>query len=201
MRERGILFSAPMVCALLAGTKTQTRRIMKDAPGGHPNDDGYWGTILRRCRYGVVGDRLWVRETWRAFEDPDSGYDYIRFRADDRCVLIPETKAAGDFVVGKFDRWHPAIHMPRWASRITLEVSDVRVQRLHDITEEDARAEGIIEWVSDDGARKHYGLSDADVWETTARGAYRRLWGDINGANSWGRNPFVWAISFRRVQT
>lgn len=89
--------------------------------------------------------------------------------------------------------------MPRWASRITLEITDVRVQRVQDISQADARAEGIIEWKGERHNVSHFGVTVADVWERTAKDAYARIWDDINGAGSWAANPWVWALAFRRV--
>lgn len=196
MRERPILFSGPLVRALLAGTKTQTRRLMKPQPeeGAHMAPEmgaalheDHWGNPIaaHACPYGKVGDRLWVRETWgfdsqvRADFKPALGrYDLsgmdlrerIVFRADESGREVP--------------RWRPAIHMPRWASRITLEVTEVRSQRLQDISEEDAKAEGIT-------GPYHY---------SSARAAFECVWDTINGKRaSWESNPFVWAISFRRI--
>lgn len=205
-KERPILFSAPMVRALLQGRKTQTRRAVKlpkalVALGGDLNaastfrDPGFGdgeylhvalndGSVQRvRCPYAdTLGDRLWVREAWAhdaetleqcraAHEDALSGLTYgPYYRATD---VAPETL-----------RWRPSIHMPRWASRITLEVTNVRVERLQDISEADAEAEG------------------ADPIKTkvpTARDAYRYLWDDINGAGGWDANPWVWVVSFRRI--
>ena len=146
-KERPIIFSGPMIRAILEGRKTQTRRIVK------PN------CLSKLSPYGRTGDRLWVRETWG--HNPE-GPGYV-YRSD------------GDFDM-KFhgDRWRPSIHMPRWASRITLEVTGVRVERLQDINEEDALAEGV----------EH---------------AFRSLWESINGPGSWDANPWVWVVEFRRV--
>ena len=162
MADRPILFSAPMVRALLAGTKTQTRRVCKlDVRSGMPEPE--LASLLRCCPYGVPGDRLWVRETWAPLT---VGYAY---RADPVWNAPPA------------DRWHPSIHMPRAASRITLEVTGVRVERLQDISEADVIAEGCPRQML-------YGT-----------GWYRDLWLKINGTGSWGANPWVWVIEFRLV--
>jgi hypothetical protein len=239
MKERPILFSAPMVRAILAGVKTQTRRVVKPHPTGI---DGFpdakvseaWraGFIDVECPYGVPGDHLWVRETWCKYdrfgsesstELPDSslspalwGYwrKQIAYRADgEPDVVNPRT-------------WKPSIFMFRWASRIALEVVDLRVQRLQGISEADAVAEGINVYgvtpveiltamIAGMGpiARHAFlktsiaiALSLADVMmgkrTLTNRDAYAILWDRINGKRkgcAWSDNPWVWAVSFRRV--
>jgi hypothetical protein len=176
MRERPILFSAPMVRALLAGTKTQTRRIVK---GGIPFDDDF---EIVASPYGDPGDRLWVREShWWFKDEPDNSCGYYPPKLTREDV---EYRADGDD--GR-KVWRPSIHMPRWASRITLEVTGVRVERLQDISEADARAEGV----------------EPNAFERTADNygsvLYRRLWESINGPGSWDANPWVWVVEFRRI--
>lgn len=219
MRERPILFSGPMVRALLDGRKTQTRRVMKQAVGpslsvGIDDEtavaelswlygDGPGHEVHERiqkvpCPYGAPGDRLWVRETCRAEELPD-GLDGVRYSADRAFVAIPGSAA---------DRWIglnayrgqkgavvPAIHMPRWASRITLEVTGVRLERLQRITEEDAEAEGTAPaWIdADDNETVHAAA------KPTYRQGFARLWRDINGAESWSANPWVWVVEFKVI--
>jgi hypothetical protein len=203
--DRPILFSAPMVRALLAGTKTQTRRIVKPQPSLSSTEaflglDGIWrfshptarGPVSHeaddvRCPYGQPGDRLWVRETHYIIGEVGE----VFYRATNDSSLSPPLQWHG--------RWKPSIHMPRAASRITLEVTGVRVERLQDISEEDAQAEGLIPlsdgsdrtWTVDGTARSEY---------ETAREAYRHLWEDINGFGSWDSNPWVWAVEFKRLQ-
>jgi hypothetical protein len=227
---RPILFSAPMVRALLAGTKTQTRRIVKPQPpeGQHIGECpysrtwwAYWnGTPAapRGCTcavapapYGWNGDLLWAREAWRVHER-FSDVARIRYQASERQSW---TEQHEDFPValsqGLKDKpgYRPSIHMPRWASRITLAVTDVRVQRLQDISEEDAQAEGVTRI-----GREYPSFADPDsdwhrapnLWTVedglgstnapTAGGAYRMLWELINGPGSWDANPWVWAVSF-----
>lgn len=148
-----------------------------------------------------VGDRLWARETCRAEELP-SGLDGVRYLADDSFTPIENSEEASEkwFVLACYGmkksgtaeyRKVPAIHMPRWASRILLEISKVRVERLNDISEADAKAEG-VSWNRNPGAVALHGAE-------TARDAYRTLWDQINGAGSWNANPWVWRISFRRI--
>ena len=198
--ERPILFSSPMVRAILAGKKSQTRRIVK--PVFHK------GTILKYagdseylagkttdssdvvrlfCPYGKPGDTLWVRETWRSSaSDPK----YVHFAAD----------------LDAYDReekgpWRPSIFMPRWASRLTLRSTSVRVEHLQDITDADAEAEGIQRnplgtyWCG--APHKTHGMPTQ--WDT-AREAFASLWDDINGDRAaWALNPWVWVVSFERV--
>lgn len=189
MRERPILFSGPMVRALLAGTKTQTRRAIKPQPYVDEMGNACWNgwnygqdtsgrplfktlaspiplSRMKRvlCPYGQPGDRLWVREAWAALT---TGFAY---RADPIWNSPPAA------------RWIPSIHMPRAASRITLEVTEVRVERLQDISEADAVAEGAFT----DPACPAYD-------------AYRSLWESINGPGSWDANPWVWVVEFQRV--
>ena len=124
-----------------------------------------------------------MREAWRAWERED-GLDHIWYRADDAKREIPNTAEAGNFIVGKFDRWRPSIHMPRWASRITLEVTGVRVQRLIAITNGDCLAEGIC------------------IVPTLApRDSFRIMWDRINAVRGypWEMKPWVWVLTFRRL--
>lgn len=197
MSDRPILFSAPMVRALLAGTKTQTRRAVRPQPdwvheGGAERRSGADFAMIR-CPYGVPGDRLWVRETW-TFGVGDCGHrddgGPYRYGAD------------GGFSA----RWRPSIHMPRVASRITLEVTGVRVERLQAISEADCMAEGVQGHPlrPDDGWPICTGfMVGADDGKTTLhpkpQDAYRRLWESINGAGSWAANPWVWVVEFKRA--
>ena len=195
MAERPILFSAPMVRAILAGAKTQTRRAVKFKPWHQieARDDGSpwpWMYDDERvadhwvpCPYGQPGDRLWVRETHM-----DLGACYL-YRADDSAEQERALVAPGQ-------RWRPAIHMPRAASRITLEITAVRVERLQDISEADAKAEGISEfvggwWCEHDDAEQIAGM--------TPQEGYAHLWERINGAGSWAENPWVWVVTFQRA--
>ncbi len=216
MNERPILFSAPMVRALLAGTKTQTRRVMKLHPsaiacccGGSAakwkaTNDGQWhcgicggGNRLTskdvegvRCPYGAPGDRLWVREAF-AFTDAHEP-DYsgsIEYRADNKCLAIEAGRVLVDVPHGCDPRafagpWRPSIHMPRWACRLVLEITCVRVERLQDISEADAQAEGS-------------GLTSGSY---SHRGWFRELWGEINRPAAWDANPWVWVVGFRRLE-
>jgi len=187
MAEKPILFSTEMVRATLDGRKTQTRRVIKPQPGEHPDDDGYVTSILNRCPYDVE-NTLWVRETW-AIEDT-----YIIYRADlDNWSHLKNVK------------WRPSIHMPREAARLFLLVKDVRVERLQDITEEDARAEGfspndIITANLDLGTPvmscEYTGPAE------TARNSFRVTWDKLNAkyGYGWDANPWEWVISFERIE-
>ncbi len=206
-REKPILFSMPMVQALLDGRKTMTRRIVKFdhkpwlnplpvveyARDGMPIwfsspptdqirqsdyfDEGY------PCQYGRPGDRLWVRETWNQVHCVGNGawIPVAAPRQKSKARLVYGSGAKGQIAHG--GPWRSPIHMPRWASRITLELTGVRVERLHDITEDDAIAEGVPG-------------SHVDGWR---RDEFRVLWDSINGKGSWKSNPWVWAIEFRRI--
>lgn len=166
-RERPILFSGPMVRAILDGRKTVTRRVVKHVP---PE-----GTPVHLCPYGSPGDRLWVRETWFNSRGDDSMPTH--YRADDRIE---------DLQI----KWKPSIFMPRWASRITLVLKSVRVERLQDITEEDAKQEGCEPTnLSDAYAKCEYLL---------ARNRFREVWTKINGPASWDANPWVWRLEFEK---
>jgi hypothetical protein len=185
-----------MVRALLAGRKTQTRRIVKpqpitlgDAYSRSHSDDGAWlgegcGNGRIPCPYGQPGDRLWVREAWCKFPEDsrDGNGAQTYYRADPSNTTAEASRVMNRNGV----KWRPSIHMPRSLSRITLEITDVRVERLQDISEADAEAEGF-----------ELG-SPPCIYNPT--GWYRSLWEEINGAGSWGANPWVWAVSFKRLE-
>lgn len=199
MKERSIRMTAPEVRAILAGTKTQTRRVVKLRYGADvvvtngqvwkPARVDYAGYV--DCPYGQVGDLLWVR---KAFSGPHC------MDASDGCKAVPPSKwgdcsriwywADGNMTEGDWTRQRPSIHMPRWASRITLEITDVRVERLQEISEADAKAEGVS---MPDGTP-----TPPDFWSYQQE--FRHLWEQINGPGSWNANPWVWAISFRRIE-
>lgn len=197
MADRPILFSAPMVRALLEGRKTQTRRIMKPQP--ELSADGTWhvfnahGGVIgiptemvpdcaaEYCPY-YRGDRLWVRETWQSlsfgdYQPTKSRQCEVRFAATDPCADL-DTDARGY-------PWRPSIFMPRWASRLTLIVAGVRVERLQDCSVEDACAEGALVPPFTEQFAKVHALS-----------MYRAIWTDINGEGSWEANPWVVAVTF-----
>ena len=180
MKERPILFSAPMVRAILEGRKTQTRRLVKLRPGQEIEHGAVFSArdpFLMLSPYGSPGDRLWVRET---FHGGGNGGAEVAFKAD--YLIARDVK-----------RWTPAIHMPRRLSRITLEVTGVRVERLQDISEEDARAEGI------DAVRVQTGPAAlaGRPWATE----FCALWDSLNAKRApWASNPWVWVVEFRRAE-
>lgn len=215
VRERPILISGPMVRAILAGAKTQTRRVIKPQPNVATDLERFvdeaWqtGWIDVPCPHGAPGDRLWVRETFYCddyrypnvpeAERSDGAWreSLLYFRAD-----VPSGEFADAGYWGEpGGRWTPSIHMPRWASRITLEVTSVRVERLHDITEEDARAEGVDPEPGMERWRNY--VSEFEGVRTTcacARDSFFSLWESINGTASLAANPWVWVVGFRRVE-
>lgn len=207
VRERPILFSGPMVKAILAETKTQTRRVMNPQPiGGTPRrmvmaddvpekwQDCYDAIAL--CPYGVPGQRLWVRETWQCFF---AGTDIVQSPTPRPSIGSLGYAATDAERVGEAPGrtpwpgpWRPSIFMPRWASRLTLDVTEVRVQRLQEITEEDARAEGVEGYQPADGDG---GATEGPAWN---RIQFSHLWDAINGKRApWTSNPWVWCVSFR----
>jgi hypothetical protein len=185
VKEHPILFSAPMVRAILEGRKTQTRRIVKsdwqDADDdGWPlvqDEDGFWHR--EKCRHGAVGDLLWVRETHSILESSITGRaPPVWYWAD------------GNPVEGDYCRPRPSIHMPRWASRITLKITGVRVERLNEISERDAFAEGAKQGYDDQLTPQQKHVNSVEY--------FSRLWESINGEGSWAKNPWVWVIEFER---
>lgn len=211
--HRPIIFSAAMVRALKEGRKTQTRRVVKGLQV-EPNvieeftpadPSGFWGfdhdNVPLHCvhsPYGEVGERLWVRETAKATAS-EEGIDCIHYMADDDCrsIMVSEYAAWRKMraYAGGYARAVPSIHMPRWASRITLEITGLRVERLQGISREDAMAEGIFLNANDwwDAGNGLVGQSSPEI-------AFRELWASINGAESWITNPWVWVVEFRLVQ-
>ena len=201
IKERPILFSAPMVNAIREGRKTMTRRIVKQ-----PNrKDGVklLPDLLQKtgvgaaCPYGVVGDRLWVKE----------GLEPVLPNVGDT-ELVAAYAADGELVLGVDGRpvpwrWQtvrlPAIFMPRWASRILLEITDVRVELLNRISEADAMAEGCKKIRESCYVFGGTSYDKAGLCHSSPSTAFAVLWDEINGPDSWAANPWVWAITFRRI--
>ena len=195
MKERPILFSAEMVKSILAGRKTMTRRVVKLNSSGRVQLHGkQWHiedkNVINGCPFGVPGDRLWVRETWGVEKDFNNIKPFELWPGDDESML------AVDYAADKKRIWHrdyqgkwrPSIHMPRWASRITLEITSVRVERLQKITNNDALAEGTpdLRTIKNNWDMKH---------------CFSHLWDSINGKkHPWTSNPWVWVIEFRRSE-
>lgn len=202
MKERPILFSGPMVRAILEGRKTQTRRVYKPR-NGFPHEDGEmtptsqdrwmeWGP----CPYGKPGDRFWVRETTCIappyFAEPDE----TCITDDKGRKRYVSYKADGHSEDGMRDyklKWTPSIFVPKWACRLKVELTRVRVERLQEISAADALAEGVPNEIVFDTERGIDGKS-FPVRE------YQRLWEEINGAVSWASNPWVWVVEFRKVE-
>lgn len=213
MKGRPILFKDPMVRAILDGRKTQTRRVVKPQPPHethaiftgwyHPTvvdrrgeeqpgpetfgswtDSGEWAV---RCPYGQVGDRLWVRETIELQTLEGKNFPSPVYSADGSHVMDGLHKASNHQFMKR--RITPSIHMPRWASRITLEITGVGVERLQDIDSADAEAEG---WnpIADDG--RNPAPFHPRFW-------FQQLWSQLNGPESWAANPWVWVVEFKRV--
>lgn len=225
-----------MVKAILDGRKTQTRRVMKPQPyqaktgswfWSHGDNQHVWSEspfphIRHDCPFGIEGDKLWVRETFRTVHDPGTcleGALEIDYAADGRDRIMDR--------IGK-GNWKPSIHMPRWASRITLEITEVRVQRVQEISEEDAKAEGVKPHVEAkwwQGYHKDDPLlhqcAPADIngdppdWlieakpyrdlshlNKDAKQMFRFLWDSINEKRGfgWDKNPWTWAIAFKRIK-
>lgn len=215
MKEKPILLNSEMVRAVLDGRKTQTRRVLKvqpDEDGLAKVIDGPWvdtSERVYRSPFGQPGDRLWVRETWavvsHAFDDDGLMIDYVPDRPSKAVHEKPFGNgyysghaiysADGGFTWGDDDGcvdgrscWKPSIHMPRWASRITLEITGVRVERLASISDEDTRNEGYP------ANPAPYG-GDMDPWLW-----FRQLWDGIYPDQSFKVNPWVWVIDFKRVE-
>jgi hypothetical protein len=208
-QERPILFSGEMVRAILDGRKAQTRRVVKPQPRDWTTDDAgrLWPAVERRglcdlatCPYGNPGDHLWVRETFRTLSCAGVGEPIevqyraggIEERVTDRPTgrdWMPSPSGPGQPTNPNAPRWSASIHMPRWASRLTLEVEAVRVERLQDITEADAQAEGLI---------PAWAVGDV---EGTARDAFADGWDTINGKRApWASNPWCWVVSFKKLE-
>lgn len=192
-----MIFNGEMVRAILDGRKTQTRRIMKNQPAGDYPDTpalirsvgggfqwyGHYGeSSIFNCPFGAVGDRIWVRETWARYNIDQDSHD-MAYRA-----TTPEDWP-------EEGRWRPSIHMPRWASRITLEITGVRVERLRDLSEDDAKSEGM----ELTGWRPTYSDPDSGGEVGTPYDNFAQLWESIYGEESWQANPWVWVIEFKVV--
>ena len=214
VKERPIIFSGPMIRAILDGRKTQTRRVVKPQPQlingkfemSSSESDAWpepcvWLALTPsgkfglnappyyKCPYGNPGDRLWVRETWRPCGDDEMSMARIE-------ALRPSIAYKADEEWDNDSKWKPSIHMPRWASRILLEITDIRVERLKEISGEDACLEGtgFIDRRGD--------LCHAGNHPSYSISIFSRLWDSINGKKpgcSWANNPWVWVVEFKKV--
>lgn len=204
MRERPIIFNAEMVRAILGGRKTQTRRVIKSQPW--PDVFSYIGVGVTglwcgyyvdpdipvweaNCPYGKPGDQLWVRETWAT---PGNWDEYKPSDLLDNWFNTQQVKyrATEPYPDGGYYKWRPSIFMPRWASRIQLEVESVRIEKVQDITPEDCAAEGCQHWTVDGIVHK------------SARKYFKKLWDSINKKRGfgWDVNPWVWMIHFKVIE-
>lgn len=230
MAEHGIIFSGEMVRAILAGRKSQSRRVIKPQPPFHgdyafpsPTVEGAWNfrsakhtraglsNFPLRCPYGKKpGDRLWVRETWAIADTGGRLVDpYLNYRADGKRVPILSRKPSSDWCVNGQcvfasdlarirPGWHSPVYMPRWASRIRRVLTAIRVERLQEISEEDAIAEGLLSRCGDVHPQITEYSSGDGFWTTKPRTAFLRLWDSINGKKyPWESNPWTWVLEFK----
>ena len=208
-----MIFNAEMVRALLDGRKTQTRRPIKWKETrfteiGEREDGSKWPwsedaehacDFWHPCPFGAVGDRIWVREAFRVHSRATDVATLV-YKASERNSWTEQTRRVPVAVCNKPatpEKWTPSLHMPRWASRILLEITDVRVERLNAINEHDAQAEGVAKLRG--GFWKHY----QPGWtqhQLSARGSFVTLWKSIYGDESWNSNPWVWVIKFKRIE-
>jgi len=202
MRHYPILFSTPMVQAILERRKIQTRRVVKQSSGwdnvwkvSHEGNGSYcmrtgtqYSIPFFKCPYGQPGDVLWVRETWCYIGDTASAdNDKNRFH-------YLASKGKNNFT------WKPSIHMPKEACRLFLRVKSVRVERLQDISEQDAISEGIQQsTIGFKNYDKNYPVAEFIGGGTSATRSFKSLWQSINGAESWDANPWVWVVEFERI--
>ncbi|MDZ0373591.1 hypothetical protein M2S12_24745 [Klebsiella pneumoniae] len=214
MKERGMIFNSEMVRAILDGRKTQTRRPIKWKETrfteiGEREDGSKWPwsedaehacDFWHPCPFGAVGDRIWVREAFRVHSRATDVATLV-YKASERNSWTEQTRRVPVAVCNKPvtpEKWTPSLHMPRWASRILLEITDVRVERLNAISEEDARAEGIIDGgCLNCGEPEPCGCANP---EPDATDAFAYLWQSIYGQDNWNANPWVWVIEFKRVE-
>ncbi|EIZ7319638.1 hypothetical protein MQT50_002535 [Escherichia coli] len=187
VKERGMIFNDEMVRAILGGNKTQTRRIVEEKFYGRAVAVEL---LAKHCPYGQPGDRIWVRETYRVHGKATDVATLV-YRASVRNSWTEQTHRVPVEVCNKpvSEKWTPSIHMPRWASRILLEITDVRVERLHDMSEADAKAEG--------ATPATYKITPS---EAVYRVGFGYIWRSIYGQDNWLSNPLVWVIEFKRIQ-
>ncbi|KTC59063.1 hypothetical protein [Pseudomonas savastanoi] len=223
-KERPILFSAPMVRAILEGRKTVTRREVKKPAALDCLAAGFEPAFLALpgnadlCPYGRAGDRLWVRETWsdvnlqgppgiayRADGDVRDLMEDASFLNEDGAFNYDDPRSkpyqfacwSEDLLGGKEGRWRPSIHIPRWASRILLEITDVRVERLQDISEDQAKAEGIRLYTDHAELGEWWHVDGIETYSADPRKSFELLWTSVGG--DWNANPWVWVVEFKRV--
>ena len=215
MKERGMIFNGEMVRAILGGRKTQTRRPIKWKQTrfteiGEREDGSKWPwsedaehacDFWHPCPFGAVGDRIWVREAFRVHSRATDVATLV-YKASERNSWTEQTRRVPVAVCNKPatpEKWTPSLHMPRWASRILLEITDVRVERLNAISEEDATAEGVPPAGS--MLPQYPGTFQTPKGDfATAKDAFQRLWESIYGEESWKANGWVWVISSKRIE-
>lgn len=197
MKERPILFGGEMVRAILDGRKTQTRRVVKPAPCGLRMGLPYGKGRYITCPYGQPGDRLWVRETHAFVGSIDPGW--LLYRASGYESECQRHGFDRPYPAVSSIKWRPSIHMPRWASRITLEITGVRVERLQEISEDDAKAEGCGLYVPGHGFITQADLAEGYSNYLAPRMGFEFVWTKINGPGSWDANPWVWVVEFKRL--
>lgn len=208
MKEHGIIFNAEMVRAILDGRKTQTRRVVSDrhlhlidvasqlgecypleCGIDHANSQSYYRGL---CPLGGVGDRLWVRETWQCGLCTESTFAY------------KATHKPTDLEEGWNEKikWRPSSQMPRWASRIQLEITGVCVERLQDISEEDAIAEGVVtgRYGNEGNWLRGFYAPGGNQPHQNAKSAYSEIWRSIYGVEAWYKNPWCWVVEFKQIQ-
>lgn len=215
MKESPILFSGPMVRAILEDRKTQTRRIVKPQPEVRgnlirlPKQVGFSliektarhvdATTLKEsaelyCPYGAPGDRLWVRECFAYYPGSLPEEREVLYREGHES--FPNGWPSYRGPIGDCAVWRPSIHMPRWASRLLLEIVSIRVERLQEITEADAESEqdrsDFLEWA--------HAVAPSGSKIETAKESFQKLWESINGPGSWEQNPWVWVVEFKRIE-
>lgn len=215
-KERPLLVSTPLVPKMLDDSKTQTRRLnglehLGNATLLDVREQG--GFLFARfardnveawvkCPYGKPGERLWVRETWGVNHIERGWLSTTKLAKDD--LEHVAYRADGDWqeqcgpCEGDEPPWRPSIHMPRWASRITLEVAGVRVERLRSISDEDALAEGLVKVPSGDGSLTWWSAGLGRTY-LSARRTFEDLWSSVHSVESWNANPWVWVVGFKRV--
>ncbi|MBI6666982.1 hypothetical protein B1F73_23685 [Pseudomonas syringae] len=225
-KERPILFSAPMVRAILEGRKTVTRREVKKPAALDCLAAGFEPAFLALpgnadlSPYGRAGDRLWLRETWsdvnlqgapgiayRADGDVRDLMEDASFLNEDGAFNYDDPRSkpyqfacwSEDLLGGKEGRWRPSIHIPRWASRILLEITDVRVERLQDISEDQAKAEGIRLYTDHAELGEWWHVDGIETYSADPRKSFELLWTSVGG--DWNANPWVWVVEFKRVRT
>jgi hypothetical protein len=215
IKEKPISFSAPMIQALLEGRKSQTRRIIKpqrevkwfpDSENFNVKNAGWFAHIEEndtshdqewrsiQCPYGGIGSRLYVKENIEAVGHNVMGQNLVRYAADERTLVAADSEQC-EMVWLSPRRKRNSRYMPRWASRILLEITDIRVQRVNEISAEDCIAEGC-----EDRCHGEYDF-DYDIRYTThAQSNFRRLWDSIHGEGAWLRNDWVWVLEFKRIE-